>query len=124
MKKGDRMLIIGIVIIAIVALLFIKFQENGQGSQIQITVDGEVFGTYSLNNDQIIEINQENGYNRVYIHSQKVYMEEADCPDRYCVHQGSINRENETIVCLPHKLVVEVIKSGKSSYDLPDAVAK
>ena len=35
-------------------------------------------------------------------------MTEADCPDGYCKRQGEISTEKETIVCLPHKLVVEI----------------
>ena len=35
-------------------------------------------------------------------------MEEADCPDRLCVRQGAVSRVGESIICLPHELVVTV----------------
>lgn len=124
MKKGDKILIIAVAVAAVIAFIMIKLQGNEDGSQVKITVDGEVVGTYSLDEDQIIEVDRETGYNRICIQSHKVSMEDADCPDRYCVKQGKIKKENETIVCLPHKLVVEITNLQEDSYHLPDAVAK
>ena len=36
-------------------------------------------------------------------------MEDADCPDRLCVKQGRIKKVGESIVCLPHKVVIEIV---------------
>ena len=47
-------------------------------------------------------------------------MEEADCPDGYCKEQGHISKNKQTIVCLPHKLVVEI--SDDSEKSEPDSV--
>lgn len=83
-------------------------RQREQGSGVVITVDGKEFGTYALNEDKEIVIETENGYNRVAIQDGKAYMEDADCPDRYCVSQGKIQKVNQTVICLPHKLAVEV----------------
>ena len=40
-------------------------------------------------------------------------MTDANCPDKYCVHQNPIHSAGEVIVCLPNKLVVEI--TGKQS---------
>ena len=58
--------------------------------------------------NQVIEVQEGDFYNRVRIEDGKAYMEEADCPDGYCEEQGKINNRSQTIVCLPHKLVVEI----------------
>ena len=55
-----------------------------------------------------IEIRNSLGENRIVIKDNMVYMEHADCPDQYCVKHKAISKTNETIVCLPHKLVVEL----------------
>jgi len=34
----------------------------------------------------------------------------ADCPNQDCVLHKEISQSNESIVCLPHKVVVTVIK--------------
>ena len=38
----------------------------------------------------------------------------ADCPDQVCVRQGAVRYNGESIVCLPHKLVVSV-EGGQGS---------
>ena len=37
-----------------------------------------------------------------------VTVQDADCPDKICEKHRAINRTGETIICLPHKLVVEI----------------
>lgn len=41
----------------------------------------------------------------------------ADCPDQLCVHQQAISKKNQTIVCLPNKVVAEVTGNTKKDYD-------
>ena len=41
-----------------------------------------------------------------------VFMAEADCPDSLCVQMGKIYREGESIVCLPHGLVIRIEKAS------------
>lgn len=40
-------------------------------------------------------------------------MIEADCPDHYCVDHAAIDKVNETIVCLPHRVVLEITGGGE-----------
>ena len=48
------------------------------------------------------------GMNHIVIQDNAVYMSDADCPDKLCVHTGTIHKTSETIVCLPHRVVVEI----------------
>lgn len=48
-------------------------------------------------------------YNVLQIKEGEVSITEADCPDLICVHHKPVSRQGETIVCLPHKLLVEVV---------------
>ena len=101
-----------------------------EGNQIQITVDGNVYGTYSLAKDQVIEVKEKDFYNCIRIQDGKAYMEEANCPDGYCEEQGKINNRTQAIVCLPHKLVVEIEEvensddSQSEKEHLPDTISK
>ena len=81
---------------------------------MKVTVDGEVYGTYSLAENQTVKIQTGHGTNVLVIENGSVHMEEADCPDGYCKRQGTISRVNETIVCLPHKPVAEVESDGST----------
>lgn len=125
MKKKDILLAAAVLAAALLLLLILKIPNREAGGEIRITVDGSLYGTYSLDKDQTIEVVQESGTNIVYIRDGAAWMEEADCPDGYCIRQGAISRTKQTIVCLPHKLVVEV--TGKrldesKEEPAPDAV--
>lgn len=129
MKKNDVVLGGGILAIALVLFLVMHLTRNEAGNQIQITVDGVVYGTYSLEKNQVIEVKEEDFYNRIRIQDGAAYMEEANCPDGYCEEQGKISGRTQTIVCLPHKLVVEVLdKDGLENddavEDVPDTISK
>lgn len=129
MKKNDVILGGGILVIALVLFLVMHLTRNEVGNQIRITVDGAVYGTYSLEKDQVIEVKENDFYNRIRIQDGAAYMEEADCPDGYCEEQGKISGRTQTIVCLPHKLVVEVLdadglENDNASEDVPDTISK
>jgi hypothetical protein len=127
LNRRDILLAAGVVAAALVLWLVFHLAGRETGSRICVRVDGAVQGTYSLAKDQTIPIETQYGKNVIEIRDGKAWMEEADCPDHYCMQQGKIDQENETIVCLPHKLVVEVISGDeeeKSSSDEVDAVAQ
>ena len=92
------------------------FSEDG--SAIAVTVDGQLYGTYTLSESREIPIELDGGIsNVIVIEDGAAYMKDADCPDKLCMRQGAISRDGQTIVCLPHKLVVEVIGGEKEAYD-------
>lgn len=90
--------------------------ENG--SAITVTVDGQLYGTYTLSEPREIPIRLDGGIsNVIVIEDGSAFMKDADCPDKLCMRQGAISRDGQTIVCLPHKLVVEVTGGEKEAYD-------
>lgn len=93
---------------AAVGMLAVRFAGTDAGSEVRITVDGEVYGTWPISEDREIKVDTSYGHNVVMIADGKVFMQEADCPDQHCVRQGEIKSTNKSIICLPHKLVVEV----------------
>ena len=112
MKKTDVFLLAGILIFAAAAMVFLHLLIGGAGATVSVLVDGEVFGEYSLFEDRAIDIENGFGYNRIVIKKGSVYVESADCPDKYCVTHKPINGADENIICLPHRLVVSVSGGG------------
>lgn len=90
---------------------------------VTIILDGSSIGNYSLLENKEIPIEGKDGYNLVCIQDGYVYMKEADCLDQYCVKTGKIDLHNQTIVCLPHKLIVEVQGSIEGEKQV-DAITK
>ena len=60
MKKKELIFIIGIVIFALILWGGMYFVRRGHYGSVRITVNGEVYGTYSLAKDQVIRINDTN----------------------------------------------------------------
>ena len=125
-RKKDLIFIFSILIFAVFLLLIQRVYGNAQGEAdlVKITVDQKLYGTYDLNKNQTITIQNDLGINTIQIQNKDVWMEEADCQDGYCKEQGHISKNKQTIVCLPHKLVVEISDvSEKSESDSVDIIA-
>lgn len=114
MKKNDWILMSIVVLIGLLSFGIVKWiqQESTKEPMAQITVNGKIVGTYPLSENQIIDIPSKGKWtNRFKIEDGAIYMLEANCPDKICVHHKPISQNGETIVCLPNKVVV-VIKNG------------
>ena len=106
--KKDLAVILLVVLAAAVSGLAVSYCQKSEGDTIRITIDGVLYGEYSLAQNQTVTMEEVLGYNRLVIENGSAYMAEADCPDKYCVDHKPICRGGETIICLPHRLVVEV----------------
>lgn len=108
--------VLAVLVLGIAGIFYLR--QGGQGVEVTVTVDGEVYGTYSLSEAQEVPILIDGvTANLLVIAEGKADMTEADCPDKLCVHQRAISKTNETIVCLPNKVVVQVVGSEESGFD-------
>ena len=117
--KKDAALIGGLLAVCLVLLFFWKFSSAKDGTLIVITRHGKEYATYPLAEDATIEIKDAQGKttNTLVISGGKADMTEADCPDKLCVRQKAVSKENETIVCLPNRIVVTVTNSKEEGMD-------
>ena len=56
-------------------------------------------------------------YNLLAVSAESVSMDAADCRDQICVHHIPITGSGESIICLPHKLAVEIVGGTGGSYE-------
>lgn len=56
-------------------------------------------------------------YNVIICQNGEVRMVESSCPDQICVHHSAIYATGENIICLPHKIVIEIINDEESGLD-------
>ena len=108
MKKNDLILAAAVIAAAAVILAFQFFRQDGDGQCVVVTVDGELYGTYGLTEDQTVEIGKTN---QLIIENGTARMEWADCPDQICVNHRAVNKNGESIICLPNKVVVSIERS-------------
>lgn len=124
MKKKDLFLIGILLAVGIVGFVVLKgIQKSAVSNQqvLKISVDGEVYGEYSLKDKQEIKIGDTNVC-RIE-EDGTVSMTEADCPDHLCIKQGKIKQFGESIVCLPNKVVLEIVTGDEKSEQI-DSIAK
>ncbi|MBQ4111771.1 MAG: NusG domain II-containing protein [Clostridia bacterium] len=110
-----------LVIIAIGAAALFLLRE--EGSTVQVEVNGTIIGTYPLSVDREVEIitgDSGEELNLLVIKDGKASVTTATCPDGICAAHKPISREGESIVCLPHKVVITVIGGNGEE---PDVIA-
>ena len=69
---------------------------------------------------QTYHVNGEDSINTVLVQQGHIRMLEASCPDQVCVNQGWISDSTLPIVCLPNKVIIEIVGEGSEL----DAVTK
>ncbi len=114
-RKGDLLIFVVLVVIGISALVlqmrYLPRQEFG--NEVSVEIDGTVVKRYDLGLPQEnVEIETGRGVNVLAFDRGKVRVIEANCPDQICVNFGWVQRSGQTIVCLPHRLIVRVIDQG------------
>ncbi len=127
MSKRRRMDLILIAVVMFIALIsaVIVYLTHNKGDMAVIKVDGNIVSELSLSDNTTITIEgYQGGSNTVSIIDGKAYVSEADCPDEICVKTGGISRAGETIVCLPHRVVVEIKSSNGTHNEDFDSVVR
>ncbi|MBQ7703541.1 MAG: NusG domain II-containing protein [Firmicutes bacterium] len=114
-KKAD--IILFIIILAVgLAVTVLPLAGTLTDPAVKVTVNGETYGIYSLSEDQTVEIVQETPdgtlTNVLVIEDGKCHMESASCHNQICVNHRPITGRGDVIVCLPNKVVVEIVGGG------------
>jgi hypothetical protein len=122
MKKGDKITAIVIACIIVISSIGVFAYMNivkGSHHIAEIKQDGKVIRTIDL--DKIdtaeeIKITYKDGYNIIRIEKGRIRIVDADCPDKLCVKTGWITESGQSVICLPHKLIIK-IQGGSKEID-------
>lgn len=118
-KIGDIVIIALLVMLSFLPLAIFTYQNasaNGDSMHVVVSADGEVVHEMELKNDhtrEIYEFVDDHGHeNTVVREGLIVYISDANCQDLLCVQQGQISEVGETLVCLPNRVLVEIVSDG------------
>ena len=108
-----------IIILLFVGLLvwFIIGMKQKAGACVAVYIAGDRVIDFSLKQDTEYVIETEEGTNQLIIYNQKAYIAQADCKDKICAEHSAISKTGESIVCLPHKVVVQIEDGEESEID-------
>ena len=115
--RNDIILVAAIAVIGATALLLFNLFKT-EGSYAVVKIDGVETARYSLLEDTEVLITAgDTGefQNLLVIENGKAYVKEANCADKICVNTRAASYSGETIVCLPHKVVIEIVASSDES---------
>ncbi len=118
MNRKDIVFLGILFLVALAFLLWFLIGYRQEGSQVEITVDGNLYGIYALEKNQEIPIKIEGTVtNLLVIEDGQANMRKGDCPDQICVNHAPVSHVGESIVCLPNRVVVNVIGEAQSEID-------
>lgn len=118
--RNDLTLIV-VLLITVCLIGLGMFFLRGKGNAVAVTVDGQPFGTYDLSEDIKVDIRtgkEGEHVNRLVIQGGEAFVETASCPDGICAAHRPISRNGESIVCLPHRVVITVQTEDTVSPDI------
>lgn len=108
-KQKNLVWILGFSFLFALCFIFWLLWGKEGGQTAVIFQDGKELYRIPLVQERIITIDaQDGGKNVVQISPQGVSVIEADCPDGRCKRQGVVSKAGVPIVCLPHRLTVEI----------------
>ena len=135
-RRADIILIIGCLLLAVMIGVLLAMYRV-EGGAVSVSCDGvetavftfeksgsDTFETkyyliQSMETAPVInvyetypELPEGESYNLFSITDGVVRMEAADCSDQICVHHNAISAEKESIICLPHKVVITVTENS------------
>lgn len=107
-NSKKEILFISLVLFIGAAILIRIYGKKQEAGIVLVQVDGKRIETFSLSTSTVYKIKSKDGSNLLHIENGSVWLEEADCPDQICVHTGKIKYVGQSIICLPHKVVIEI----------------
>lgn len=118
-KKMDIVIIVALFFSSLALVFLTKtITSQADGDYLVIELDGKEYGRYDLSKDRTIEVESQNGgLNTIEIKDKKARMIYANCLDLICTKMPPIGEKGQTIVCLPHRLYLEVDSDKEAEID-------
>ena len=117
MKRLEIFIIVLTLILAGSIQVTHLYMNKDAGKYVNIYKDAKLYTSLKINENKTIEIKDNDEYNIIVVENGKVYMKDANCNDKICVKTGKIYGAGQSIICLPHKIVVEISGEKKGIDD-------
>lgn len=123
-KKWDIVLILLLLLVSFIpeGVFLATNQAKSQNTIAVVTINGDVYKEIPLSEhtgtDEIPIVTADGGHNLIVVRNQEIGITEADCPDKICIQEGFIARPGESVICLPHKLMIEVKAANHEEPDI------
>ena len=117
-KHRYDLILLAVLLLAAAGAWLLLRPASGRGGWVVITQDGRETGRYPLSQNRTVLIGEEDGaYNLLEIKDGAAAVTDANCGDHTCVRTGAVSRSGQSIICLPHKVVVTVSGGAADGVD-------
>lgn len=113
-RRWDILVYACIVLVAV--LLFCFGLKSSDTSSLVVKIGNEE-KVYSLQNDRVFNVKNNGHTMLVQIKDGAVSVKSTDCPDKVCLHSGTISRTSQIIVCAPAEISLRIVGNEKGEYD-------
>lgn len=112
MKKKELYIVIGIAVIALIAIFFLKHPvSNDHQPVVAIKHKDQIVQTFNPNENAIYHIKGSYGTLDVEVQDGSWRVINEECPNHICHKMGWKTVEDiDLIICLPNEIVIEVIE--------------
>ena len=118
MNRNAKVILLLLVLVGAACAAFVLLRPAGTGAVARITLDGELVEEIDLSavtEPYTFTVEGPGGFtNTIQVEHGRIRVLEAGCPDQVCVNQGYISDGTVPIVCLPNRLVIEIVGGGDS----------
>jgi hypothetical protein len=87
--------------------------QNQTITIVQISVDGQTVAKLPLEQDTEYLIETKYGKNLLLLENGSASLQDSDCPNRTCEGMGKISQVGESIICLPHRLIITLVTENE-----------
>ena len=117
MKPGDWVVIGAALTLSVVVAALVWTGDEREAGVARIYVDSRLVAELPLDVDCEYVVREGDNENTIEISRGRARMSSANCADEYCVKQGYISYDGETVICLPHRVVIELEAAQESGLD-------
>ena len=118
MNRNAKVILLLLVLVGAACAAYVLLRPAGTGVVARITLDGELVEEIDLSavtEPYTFTLEGPGGFtNTIQVEHGRIRVLEAGCPDQVCVNQGYISDGTVPIVCLPNRLVIEIVGGGDS----------
>lgn len=113
LKKLDIIIIVFLMLLSFTPNIFFykSLSKHYNSSYANIEISGEFYDSIpisSFKGEKKITIETKYGNKIILIKNNAIQIIESDCKDEICVKQGQASKVGESIICLPHQLIIEI----------------
>jgi hypothetical protein len=126
-KRWDILITILLISVSLLPLVIFTHVQAGKVNEHSIlvaviSVEHEVVERITLTDNTGVDIfdltPSAHDRNTIEVRDDRIRMKSATCSDQVCVNFGFISKSGETIVCLPHKILIEIQTIDGNTDDL------